>query len=143
MSRTLVFKVVRNRMQFKCPHCGVRRSLSVPPSVRRKSLRCHKCGETVRCSLNRRAYPRESLSGKMMMIMPEGEELEVYLTDMSPNGAGFDLSISAIRRNKIAVGKEVRFSCSWGKHLLGSGTWVIVNFKGQHIGVKKYQKYIV
>lgn len=138
-NRTQVFKVVRNRMQFKCPACGVRRNLSVPPNVRRKSMRCHKCGEHVKCSLNRRVYPREQLSGKMIMIMPDGEELEVLLTDRSPRGAGFDLSISAIRRNKITIGQEVRFSCSWGPYVLGNTRYVIVNFKGLHVGVRKIQ----
>jgi hypothetical protein len=137
MLRTQNFKVVRNRMQFRCPICGVKRSLSVPSGIRKKNLRCHKCGEMVKCALNRRVYPRELLSGKMIMVTPEGTEVDVFISDKSAGGAGFDLSITDIRRNRIATGIEVRFRCSWSPLLVGNSRFVIVNIKGQRIGVKR------
>ena len=137
MLRTQTFKVVRNRMQFRCPVCGVKRSLSVPTGIRRKNLRCHKCGEMVKCALNRRMYPRELLSGKMIMVTSEGKEMDVFISDKSAGGAGFDLSVAAIRRNRVAIGQEVRFRCSWSPHLIGNSRFVIVNIQGQRIGVKK------
>ncbi len=137
MLRTQNFKVVKNRMQFRCPLCGAKRSISVPQGVRRKTLRCHKCGEMVKCALNRRVYPRELLSGKMVMVTSEGVEMDAFLSDKSSGGAGFDLSIADLRRNRIARGQEVRFRCSWGPHLLGNFRFLIVNIKGQRIGVKR------
>ena len=137
MLRTQNFKVVRNRMLFRCPICNVKRSISVPPGIRKKNLRCHKCGETVKCMLNRREYPRETLSGKLTMVTPEGKEIDVLLSDKSAGGAGFDMSLSAIRKNKIAKGLEVQFRCNWSPTLIGSGSYVVMNVNGQRIGVKK------
>ena len=140
MLRTQNFKVVRNRMQFRCPLCGVKRSVSVSPSIRRKSMRCHKCGEIIKCALNRRIYPRELLSGKMIMVIPGGVEIDAFLSDKSAGGAGFDLAIADIRRNRISTGQEVRFRCSWSPMLLGNSRFIIVNIQGQRIGVKRITK---
>ncbi len=137
MLRTQNFKVVKNRMQFRCPICGVKRSISVPPAIRKKTLRCHKCGEMVKCALNRRIYPREMLSGKMIMVIPGGVEMDAFLSDKSTGGAGFDLSIADIRRNRLSKGQEVRFRCNWSPMLLGNSRFIIVNIKGQRIGVKR------
>ena len=136
-NRTQNFKVVRNRMLFRCPICKAKRSVSVPQGVRKKNLRCHKCGEMVKCQLNRREFPREHLSGKMTMITHEGKEVDVFLSDKSAGGAGFDMSISAIRKNRIAVGQQVSFRCNWSPAIIGAGSFVIMNVNGQRIGVKK------
>ena len=127
-------------MMFRCPICKVKRSISVPPGVRKKNLRCHKCGETIKCQLNRREHPREHASGKLLMVTPDGKELEVFLTDKSVGGAGFDLSVAAIRKNKIAVGQEVRFKCNWSPTLIGGSAFTIVNIHGHRVGVKKVKK---
>ena len=140
MLRTQNFKVIRNRMQFRCPICGVKRSVSVGPAIRKKNMRCHKCGEIIKCALNRRMYPREGLSGKMTMVTSGGAEMDAFLSDKSAGGAGFDLSIADIRRNRIAKGQEVRFRCSWSPALLGNSRFEIVNVHGQRIGVRRITK---
>ena len=137
MLRTQTFKVVRNRMLFRCPICKVKRSISVPRGVRKKTIRCHKCGETIKCALNRRVYPREILTGKMIMITPDGNEMDALLSDKSATGAGFDLAFSDIRRNRLTKGQRVRFRCSWNPHLVGNNRYEIVNIIGSRIGVRK------
>ena len=83
MSRTKSFPVVHNRVQFKCPNCKTRSYLSVPPSVRRRSIRCKKCNEVTNCQLNRRTQPRDSQSGACVLVKPDGQEIDITLHDIS------------------------------------------------------------
>lgn len=136
--RTQTFQVIRNRIRFKCPFCGARRNISIPPSrVRKKEIRCHKCDEMIRGTLNRRESPRERLSGKMTMQTKRGDNIEVSLRDKSAGGAAFDVNITDLHRCRISTGQEVRFCCSWNRNLLANSRFEIVNIRGQQIGVKK------
>lgn len=139
MLRKQTFQVIRNRMQFKCPICGAKRIIHIPPrsSIQRKKIRCHKCDEMISCALNRRETPRDRLTGKMTMQTKRGDEIEVSLRDKSAGGAAFDVTITDLKRHRISTGQKVRFSCSWNRNLLGNSRFEIVNIHGQRIGVKK------
>lgn len=139
MITTKTFQVIRNRILFKCPFCGARRQISIPPRLRlrRKEIRCHKCDGMIRCALNRRESPRERLSGKMTMQTKRGDNIEVSLHDKSAGGAAFDVTITDLHRCRISTGQEVRFGCSWNRNLLANSRFEIVNIRGQRIGVKK------
>ena len=76
----------------------------------------------------------------MIMVIPGGVEVDAFLSDKSAGGAGFDLAITDIRRNRISTGQEVRFRCSWSPMLLGNSRFIIVNIQGQRIGVKRVTK---
>ncbi len=138
MGRMIVFRVVDNRMQFKCTACGAKRNLPVQANLRSKSVRCHKCGSSTRCSLNRRIGPREQHSGKATMLTTDHKEIAVLVHDISLNGGvGLDVPIRTARAGTVKIGDEVRFNCKWYPRLLGSGRFVVINNKGQRIGIKK------
>lgn len=137
MAKTVVVQTINNRMRFKCSTCGARRNSSVLPNLRRKSMRCHKCGVITRCILNRRAAPRGLQGGKVNMITNEGNEFEVNVHDISRHGVGLSIPVKASRARKIAKGQQVRFNCRWNPSLMGSSRFVVMSNDGQRIGVKK------
>ncbi len=138
MGKTVSFRVVNNRINFKCNKCGVKRNLPVPPQLRRRSIRCHACGEMTRCLLNRRNILRELQSGAAVLVTEDGKEIDVNIHDISTGGGiGVDISIRAARANAVRVGNKVRFRCSWNPRLLGSGIFKVKNCNGQRVGVKK------
>ena len=133
--RTVTFRVVNNRMQFRCSRCGARRNVPVPANLRRKNIRCHKCETVIKCMLNRRATPRQVQSGKAEMIINEGKKIEVNIYDISIDGIGIDIPFRAVRA--IAIGQKVRFSCSWNSRLIGNSYFVVKSIKGHRAGLKK------
>jgi len=137
MAKTAIIQVINNRMRFKCGNCGAKRSSSVLSGVRRKSMQCHKCKTTTRCTLNRRVTPRESQCGKVLLITSEGRELEVNIHDISRTGFGLVIPLKVSRARKILKGQKVRFNCRWNPTLMGSGYYQVVSNDGQRIGVKR------
>lgn len=134
MSKTRTYSVVNNRLQFKCPFCQARRMIALPPDVRRKSIRCQKCGELSHCQLNRRIVPRQSQAGKALLILNDGKELAIDLYDISFGGVGFELSGSIAAT--ISVRQEVKLRCAWNPRLLDQGRFVIKSVKGRRVGVQ-------
>ncbi|MEA3468608.1 MAG: hypothetical protein U9R57_10355 [Thermodesulfobacteriota bacterium] len=138
MGRMIVFRVINNRMQFKCAACDAKRNFPVQANIRRKNMRCHKCDAITRCMLNRRITPRELHSGKAVMITKAGKEIAVNIHDISISGGiGLEIPIKTARARTITVGEEVHFNCKWNPRLLGSGRFLILNSNGQRIGIKK------
>ena len=138
MGKMIVFRVINNRMQFKCAVCAAKRNFPIQANIRSKNMRCHKCDTITRCLLNRRITPRELHSGKAIMITSEGKEIAVIIHDISMNGGiGLDIPIRAARARMVKPGEEVRFNCKWNPRLLGSGRFIVINTNGQRIGIKK------
>lgn len=137
MGKTRNFNVINNRIQFKCPACGARRNSALPPTLRKKNIRCHKCNEVVRCIFNRRVNPRVSHLGKIEMVTRDGKNLDVNLRDISARGIGLDIPIGSLRSRKIAIGHKVRFKCRWNPRLLDTGYYVVKTIKDQRIGLQK------
>ena len=140
MKNAIVFRVINNRMHFKCATCSAKRNLPVQPDIRGKNIRCHKCDAITKCVFNRRVAPRELQSGEVIMITKEGKELTVNIHDISTNGGlgfGFDIPLRAARARTISVGQEVHFNCKWNPRLLGSGRFKVINSRGQRIGIQK------
>ncbi|MBW1635871.1 MAG: PilZ domain-containing protein [Deltaproteobacteria bacterium] len=137
MGKTRNFNIVNNRIQFKCPSCGARRNSALPPNLRRKNIRCHKCNEIVRCMFNRRSKPRTPHLGKVQMITRDDKSLDVNLRDISPEGIGIEMPLSSFRSRKIALGHQVRFKCRWNSRLLDTGYFIVTNIRNQQIGLKK------
>ena len=67
MAKLKTFRVIKGRAQFKCPFCQKRRNVAIPPTVRKRSIRCHQCDEITRCNFNRRVILREQQSGKVLL----------------------------------------------------------------------------
>ncbi|MEN8188468.1 MAG: hypothetical protein ABFS19_01380 [Thermodesulfobacteriota bacterium] len=134
MRKAKSLQVIGNRVSFRCPGCGSRRNFAIAPGVRQKNIRCHRCGETTKCRLNRRAKNRESQAGKVILIGAEGKELEVLLYDISPSGVGFDLPLYAFRAKALSVGDEVKFKCGWNPRLFGNNRFIIKNIHGRRVG---------
>ena len=105
------------------------------PGIRKRSLRCNKCGEITRCNFNRRTIPREQQRGKIFMSVDDSNYIEVDLYDMSLNGIGFDISIRDIR--KMTVGREIQFKCTWNPRLYGQGRYIVKSIKGRRIGAQR------
>ncbi len=137
MGKTRTFRVINNRLQFRCPGCGTKKNITVPPSLRRRNIRCHRCGEVTRCVFNRRALLRELQTGKAVLITNTGRELDINLYDISPRGIGFEMAIGAARTRAVSVGDQIRLRCSWNQRLLGGGRFVVQNIRGQRVGVRK------
>lgn len=134
MAKTKTFRVVNGRIHFKCYSCGSKRMVAVPPHVRTRSFRCHKCRELTRCVLNRRLDQREQQLGKVLVTTVDGAELECDLADISLYGVGFDAPIRGIR--KISVGKELKFRCPWNPRLLSRGRYIVTSIQGRRVGAK-------
>lgn len=137
MGKTRTFQVISNRIQFRCPTCKTKKYLAVQRNLRRKSMRCTKCGEVTRCIIDRRSKTRELQSGKLIMVTQGGRDLEVYLHDISVDGIGIDMPVKTLRSRKITEGRQVHFKCSWNPGLLNSGRFVVSNIKDQRIGIEK------
>lgn len=141
MGKMIVFRVINNRMQFKCEYCDARRNFPVQPNIRNRNIRCHKCDAVTRCMLNRRVTRRELQSGKATMITREGRKITVHLHDISVGGGlGLDIPIRAARAKAVKVGEEVRFNCKWNSRLLGQGRFKVVSSDGQRLGIQKVSK---
>ncbi len=132
MAKTQTFRVVGGRIHFKCHACQGKRMVTIPYEVRRRSIRCHKCGEITHANFNRRLIQREQQRGKVLMSAADGKYFEVDLADISPDGVGFDVAFRDVRQ--ISVGKEIRFRCTWNSKLLNQGRYVIRSIKGRRIG---------
>ncbi len=135
MAKTKTYRVDNGRMLFRCPECQGKRMLSIGPGIRMRSIRCAKCGQSTRCIFNRRLTPREQQSGTVFLFTTDGRELLVDLFDLSQNGVGFDLSTRDM--NKIIIGRDVQFKCTWNPHLLNHGRYVVRSVKGQRVGVER------
>ncbi len=135
MAKTQTFRVVSGRIHFKCYACQGRRMMTIPPTIRKRSLQCHKCGEITRCSFNRREIQREQQRGKVLASTRDGKSLEVDLYDISPRGIGFDVAARDIR--KISVGTELQFRCNWNSKLFSQERYVVRSIKGQRVGAQR------
>jgi hypothetical protein len=137
MGKTRTFRVINNRLQFRCPVCKTRRFSGVPRALRRKNVRCTKCGEVTTCMIDRRARPRTLQGGKLLMVTQGGTDLEVRLHDISVDGIGIDMPAKTLRSRNIKEGRQVRFKCSWNPRLINNGSFVVSNIKDQRVGVEK------
>lgn len=136
MAKSVIFKVINNRMQFRCSACKAKRNVTVPPDIRVKSIRCHKCAELTRCVFNRRVEPRENQAGSVVLTTSSGREIDVMLHDRSREGLGFNFPVGTARTHRISVGNQVRLHCSWNPRLIPSRIFVVQNVKDQRVGLK-------
>ncbi len=135
MGKTKEFRVINRRFQFKCPSCGGRRNFFVN-DLRRKSIKCFKCGQSTRCVFNRRTDKRIYQSGKIILTTRAGNELEVNLKDLSYYGAGLEIP-AGVSSSFLSVGQEVSLKCSWNPQLVSRRRFIVQNINGQQVGVKK------
>jgi hypothetical protein len=135
VGKTKEFRVINRRFQFKCPYCGGRRNFFIN-NLRRKNIKCFKCGESTRCLFNRRTDKRVFQSGKILLTTKAGKEVEVNLKDLSYNGAGVEIP-PGISATSLSVGQEVSLKCNWNSQLITNRRFVVQSINGQQIGVKK------
>ena len=138
MPKTKEFKVLDRRLLFKCPACGARRN-SIIPDIRRKSIRCHHCGEITRCLFNRRPDERVYHAGKLNLRTQEGKEIEVALKDISSRGIGFEV-LAGKALKMLSVGKEIYLTCPWNPNLIPDGRDVVRNISGVRVGAQKVKR---
>lgn len=138
MAKTKEFRVQNRRLLFKCPSCGARRN-SMIPDIRRKSIRCHACGELIKCLFNRRPEQRVYHAGILNLRTRDGREIEVILKDLSSRGIGFELPAGKSLK-LLSIGHEVNLSCSWNPNLIPDSRYVIRNINGLRIGAEKVKK---
>lgn len=138
MPKTKEFRVQDRRLLFKCPSCGARRT-SIIPDIRRKSIRCHNCGEITRAIFNRRPEQRVYHAGKLTLKTREGRELEVTLKDLSSKGIGFELPTGKALK-LLKVGHEIHLTCAWNSSLLPDPRYVVRNINGLRVGAEKLKR---
>ena len=139
-AKTVTTKVLGNRMQFRCSHCRTKRNLPVQANIRRKKVRCQPCGSITICNLNRRLVPRRSQSGKVVMIAPDGQRIDVQIFNISDYGIGVEIPAKMIRSNVIKVGEKFRFECNWNSHLVRYNSFIMKNIYAQRIGLEKTKR---
>ena len=137
MGRSREYRVINKRLHFKCVECGTIKNVSVPNNIRRKNIRCYKCGKVTNCKFNRKAYPRQYQRGKILLTTNQGSELEVDLRDMSFGGIGLEIPIGTPLKYKFKIGQKVQLKCSWNPSLLSHGRFIIKNISGRRIGLAK------
>lgn len=137
MGKSVTFKVVNNRMLFRCSACKAKRNITVPPDIRLKSIRCHSCSELTRCVFNRRVHLRENQRGMVILQTSAGREIDVMLHDLSMEGLGFNIPVGSARTYRIRVGNQVRLRCTWNPRLIPNTTFIVKNVKGQRVGLRK------
>jgi uncharacterized Zn finger protein len=138
MTKTKEFRVQDRRLLFKCPSCGARRN-SIIPDIRRKTIRCHSCGEMIKCLFDRRPEPRTSHAGRLLMKTRDGREIEVILKDISSRGIGIELPNGKFLRH-LSVGDEILLSCSWNPNLIADPRYIVRNIRGFRVGAEKAQR---
>lgn len=138
MPKTKEFKVLQRRLLFKCPSCGARRN-SIVPDIRRKSIRCHHCGEITRCLFNRRPEQRNYYAGKLNVKTRDGREIEVLMKDLSSRGIGFELQAGKSLK-LLSVGNEIQITCSWNPNLIPDPRYIIRNINGLRVGAEKVKR---
>ena len=138
MPKTKEFRVQDRRLLFKCPTCGARRT-SIIPDIRRKTIRCHNCGEMVRCIFNRRPEQREYHAGKLTLRVRDGREVEVTLKDLSSRGIGFELPTGKSLK-LLSVGHEINLTCHWNSKLLSDSRYIVRNINGLRVGAEKLKR---
>ena len=138
MAKTKSYQVINRRMLFRCFECGAKKYIAVGLHLRRKTVRCHRCSETTNCLINRRQKPRDTQTGKAVLITPDGIEYEIYLHNVSPDGMGFEISPGgAFCTQKLDVGQEVSFKCGWNSFLFDRSRFVVKYIRERRVGVKK------
>ncbi len=134
MAKTKTYRVKDNRIRFICDNCQSKRSLTVPPNARNRSVRCHSCGALSRCNLNRRNQPRSRQTGKVTMMLSSGKELPIDLLDISPSGVGIDTKPGESR--SLSLRDEVQFKCGWNPNLFAGGRYIIRSISGNRVGIQ-------
>lgn len=134
MRRAKTYQVRDNRIRYICDHCDAKRSLPVPPHLRIRSIICHQCGTKAKCHLNRRQHTREQQSGKAIMMLNTGREVDIDLQDISPAGVGVDVKPGGSRMLRLQ--DEVKFKCGWNPNLFANGRFIIKSIKGSRIGIQ-------
>ena len=131
--KTKEFRILDNRLLFKCPHCGYRRTY-ILFNVRRKTIRCYVCGEKIRCLFNRRPELRESQSGMLTLKTREGKEIPVMMRDISSRGIGFDVQKGKDLR-LIKKGQEISLTSNWSPAMIPRSRFRVQNINGFRVGV--------
>ena len=131
------FKVVNNKIHFKCHACSAKRLIAIPVGVMRKTIKCHKCTESTQCLINRRHRTRQTCTGKIFIITDNYKEIEVVLHDVTEGavGASFDLPYGEPLTKTIKTGKTLRLNCRWNRYLFGREHYTVKSIRGQRVGV--------
>jgi hypothetical protein len=138
MPKTRIFQVTDGRIHFKCPFCQSRRMITIPPGIRKRSVRCQKCSEFTSCVFNRRKVERNHQTGRVLVMTSENNA-EVSLFDVSLNGVGFELDL----RNglNLSVGRDIQFRCNWNSRLISQGRWIVRSVQGRRVGAERRMDY--
>lgn len=131
--KTKEFRLQENRLLFKCPHCGKRRTYTILNHVRRKCVRCDRCEEKTNCKFDRRPELRESQSGLLTLKTWSGREMAVMMRDISSRGVGFEVQRGKDLRS-IKKGQEISLACNWNPRLIPKTRFKIQNIHGFRVG---------
>ena len=104
LGRVITTKVMDGRARIVCSRCKKNRYIEVPSGLNGKLVRCQ-CGVSVFVRFDRRVFPRETMSGRAILIFPNGERSPVYLCDYSLGGISFIFPDP--HKGFLAVGQEI------------------------------------
>lgn len=104
--RSQTIKAKDGRIRITCARCDKKRYVPIQSGVRKKQIRCV-CGQSALYTINHRAFDRESIWGKAFVVLDNGNEIPIYLLDLSLGGIGFNVapqfsrSLGAVRTARI------------------------------------------
>lgn len=131
--KTKEYRIQDNRLLFKCPHCGKRRTYTILDK-RRKTIRCWECKGMTRCLFNRRPEQRESQSGMLTLKTLDGKEIRVMMRDISSRGVGFEV-LKGKDMRALKKGKDVSLACNWSPAMIPQKRFRVQNINGFRVGV--------
>ncbi|NLX17774.1 MAG: hypothetical protein GXY53_00625 [Desulfobulbus sp.] len=103
--RTKTITVKDGRIRTTCERCLRKQYVVIPAGLRKKMVRCT-CGNSTFYTLNHRTSSREATCGKAYIILQNGRECPVYLSDISIGGIGF--TVPAQYSRTIAKARDLR-----------------------------------
>jgi hypothetical protein len=134
MPKSRTFQVNEGRMLFKCSSCKFKKTISVVPGLRRKTVGCQRCGEITFCAIDRRRAQRTNQGGRVFVVVGSNT-VEVNLLDISLKGVGLEMNVRS--RLKIVVGQEIILKCSWNPLLFKQERYIVKSVRGIKVGLER------
>lgn len=115
--RAQTIKAKDGRIRVTCPRCEKKRYVPIQNGVRKKQIRCV-CGQSALYTINHRLHDRESIWGKAFIVLDNGNEIPIYLLDLSLGGIGFNVAPQFSRSLGCVHNARIKYRSATGHSTL-------------------------
>jgi hypothetical protein len=115
--RAQTIKAKDGRIRVTCPRCDKKRYVPIQSGVRKKQIRCV-CGQSALYTINHRLHDRESIWGKAFVVLDNGNEIPIYLLDLSLGGIGFNVAPQFSRSLGCVHNARIKYRSATGHSTL-------------------------